>query len=259
MAATVVGLLVFCAGSVLGAAEWGDLRGKFVFDGPAPVPEKAKITSDEEVCCKHDVVNESLLVDPVTKGVQNIVIVLTRGRTDKREVPVHESYEALKSEPVQLDNKGCRFEPHIALVWTARKVAIANSDPIGHNVNLKSRGSDAFNETIPSGSMIEKTLADPQRIPIPVACSIHPWMSGYVVVRDHPYMAITGKDGTFEIKNVPAGQWQFMVWHEAAGYVSEIKRNGSEESWSRGIIEVDITPQGVDLGTITVTPDLFEK
>lgn len=240
------------------ADSWGDLSGQIIFDGPAPVPEKAKITSDQEVCCQHDVVNESLLVDPKTKGIKNVIVVLTRGRTDKRELPIHESYEALKEKPVEMDNRGCRFDPHVTLIWTARKVVIANTDPIGHNVNLTSGDSDQFNETIPSGSTIEKTFSTSKRIPVGISCSIHPWMKGWAVIRDHPYMAVTGDDGNFEIKNLPVGKWEFMFWQEAAGYVSEVQRDGKSEKWRRGMLEVEVKPGPNDLGKIVVSPDLFK-
>jgi len=245
--------------STVGAAEWGDLKGQVVFDGPAPVPEKAKITSDREVCCQHDVVVESLLVDPQTKGVRNVVVVLTQSRRDQRAVPIHESYEALKDQPVMLDNEGCRFEPHIALIWTSRNLVVGNSDPIGHNVNLMSNDAEAFNETIPSGGTIEKSFAREKRMPVSISCSIHPWMKGWAIIRDTPYMAITGEDGTFEIKNLPTGTWQFMFWQEAAGYLSDVQRDGRPEEWRRGTIEVEIQPGDNDLGKIVVQPELFEK
>ena len=252
-------VLLGVASSVLDAAEWGDLSGQIIFDGPVPVPEKAKITSDKEVCCQHDIVNEGLLVDPKSKGVRNVIIVLNQSRTDKREVPIHESYDALKEQPVKMDNNACRFAPHVSLIWTEQKVVIGNSDPIGHNVNLTSNDSESFNDTVPSGGTIEKTFAKPKRMPVPISCSIHPWMKGWVMIRDNPYMAVTDKDGRFEIKNLPAGKWQFMFWQEMAGYVAEVKRDGKAEAWRRGTIEVEIQPGKNDLGKIVVAPELFYK
>ncbi len=86
----VLSLTLGFASNASCAESWGDLTGQFIFDGTPPVPEKAKITSDKEVCCEHDVINESLLVDPESKGIKNIIVVLTLGRTDRREVPIHE-------------------------------------------------------------------------------------------------------------------------------------------------------------------------
>ena len=66
-------LIVCGVASVALCDEWGDLSGQIIFDGVAPIPEKAKITSDQEVCCKHDVFDESLLVDPKSKGVRTVL------------------------------------------------------------------------------------------------------------------------------------------------------------------------------------------
>ncbi len=136
---------------------------------------------------------------------------------------------------------------------------IGNSDPIGHNVNLTSNDAEAFNETVPSGGSIDKQFSSGKRMPVSISCSIHPWMKGWAVIREDPYMAVTGKDGQFEIKNLPVGKWQFMFWQEAAGYLAEVKRGGQQEKWRRGTIELEIKPGKNDLGQLIVTPDLFEK
>ena len=84
-------------------------------------------------------------------------------------------------------------------------------------------------------------------------------MKGWAVIHENPYMAVTDKDGKFEIKNLPVGKWQFMFWQEAAGWLAEVKRDGQEETWRRGTIELDIKPGQNDLGKIVVSPELFEK
>ncbi len=145
---------------------------------------------------------------------------------DSKEVPIHEDYLALEKEVVKLDNNSCRFDPHIALIWTRQKVVLGNSDPVGHNVKIDCRDNPQSNDTIPSGGTIEKQFDKAERFPAPVSCSIHPWMKGWLVIRDTPYMAVTDADGKFEIKNLPAGEWQFMFWQEQAGYVSNVKIDG---------------------------------
>ncbi len=247
------------------AAQWGDLSGQIIYSGMPPVPDKVKITSDQEVCGKHNVIDESLLVNPRNRGLQNVIIYLYQDKSsrrataeDKKDVPIHESYMALKSEPVKLDNNGCRFAPHVALLWTARKLLIGNSDPIGHNVKIETRQNGQTNDTIPSGATIEKTFEEPERLPAGVSCSIHPWMKGWLVVRDTPYMAVTDKDGKFEIKNLPVGKWRFMFWQEAAGYLREVTVGGKPQKWSRGIVELEIKSGSNDLGEILVKPDMFK-
>ncbi len=261
LAATLIGVLA----SAAMAAEWGDLSGQVLYDGPPPTPEKAKITSDQQVCGKHNVIDEALLVSPASKGVQNVIVFLYQDATSRRpsgddatEVPIHESYEALKFEPVKLDNNGCRFAPHVALLWTARKLVVGNSDPIGHNVKIETRINSPSNDTIPSGAVVEKSFAKPERMPAAISCSIHPWMKGWLIIRDTPYMAATDEDGKFEIKNLPTGKWRFMFWQEAAGYLREVQVDGKPQAWSRGIVELEIKPGENDLGKIVVKPDLFK-
>ena len=118
------------------------------------------------------------------------------------------------------------------LIWTRQKVVLGNSDPVGHNVKIDCRDNPQSNDTIPSGGTIEKKFDKAERLPVPVSCSIHPWMKGWIVIRDTPYMAVTDADGKFEIKNLPAGEWQFMFWQEQAGYVSNVKSTGNRRSGS---------------------------
>ncbi len=257
-------VVAWLAGSA-GAQQWGDLTGQIIYDGVPPTPPKAKITSDQQVCSHHDVIEESLLVDPESKGVQNVIVFLYQDKSsrrpspeDEKEVAIHESYEALKSEPVQMDNSGCRFAPHVTLLWTARKLLVGNSDPIGHNVKIETRANGQSNDTIPSGQTLEKSFEKPEKMPAAISCSIHPWMRGWLLVRDTPYMAVSDEDGKFVIENLPAGKWRFMFWQESAGYVREVTVDGKPQTWARGIVELEIKPGQNDLGTIVVKPGLFK-
>lgn len=258
--------LVIVASATSSAAEWGNLSGRFLFDGVPPIPEKLKITSDQPTCGPHDLQNEALLVNPLNKGVRNIIIYLYQSKSgvrptpyDSKEVPIHEDYLALEKEVVKLDNQGCRFDPHVALIWNRQKVVLGNSDPVGHNVKIDCRDNPQSNDTIPSGGTIEKQFEKAERFPVPVSCSIHPWMKGWLVIRDTPYMAVTDADGKFEIKNLPAGEWQFMFWQEQAGYVSKVKIGGKAEEWKRGLKMITIKPGQQDLGNIALAPDLFKN
>ena len=95
-------------------------------------------------------------------------------------------------------------------------------------------------------------------MPLRVSCGIHPWELGWLVVSEHPYVAVTDKDGRFEIKNLPVGKSTFMFWQEAAGYLSEVTMSGTSESWKRGLREFDLQPGNNDLGQIIVKPELFK-
>ena len=228
------------------AASWGDLTGKLVLDGAAPARVKLSITKDQEVCGKMDLFDEGLEVGD-GGGIANIAIyVITK------EVDVHPDYAATAEAEVVLDNKGCRFEPHLLGIRLSQKLKLTNSDPIGHNVNLQPLGDVAINPLIPGGGDSGYQFKRAQTRPVPVSCNIHPWMKGYVLPRDNPYFAVTAADGTFTIKNLPAGKIEFQVWHELPGYVDTA-------TWKKGKFEMEIKPGANDLGTVKLAAKLFQK
>jgi hypothetical protein len=101
-------------------------------------------------------------------------------------------------------------------------------------------------------------FATEERVPSKVACNIHPWMSGYLVVRENPYFAVSDKDGKLTIKNVPAGKWTFQFWHEKSGYIDAGKQEGKNVQWRRGRVELDIKAGGTDLGEVKLS-SVFNK
>jgi hypothetical protein len=126
------------------------------------------------------------------------------------------------SEPVVLDQKNCRYEPHILGVQTDQTIVIRNSDPFLHNIHPVPENNRGFNVGQPTQGMeTERTFSSPE-IMIPVGCDVHGWMSAYIGVLDHPYFAVTGSDGSFQIPNLPPGEYTIEAWHETFG-VKEMK------------------------------------
>jgi hypothetical protein len=237
--ALVAGLLP----AVSDGAGWGSLKGKFVVDGEPPALAPLVITKDE-FCIQTKPINETVVVGD-GGGLANAVVYVFLGRRGKIEV--HPDYEARLKEPVVLDNHGCHFVPHVALVRTGQSFILKNSDPVGHNTNV----TGFFNEIIPEGAERPKTFTKARPLPVPVSCNIHPFMNGHVVIQDHPYMAVSGEDGTFEIKNLPAGKHEFQFWHET-GYLKDLKLTGGTTD-RRGRAEITIVDgQTLDLGEIKV-------
>ena len=247
----MVGLIatVVLTWSVTGAqAGWGTLKGKFVYDGTPPAPGKVDVTKDVDVCGKHPIVDETLLVDP-SGGLANAVLwVRTKG------VEVAPGYANTASEKVVYDNKGCRFEPHILAVWISQTLEVHNSDPISHNSNMAPLGGEAINPLLPANGGVTYNFAKAPIVPTPVTCNIHPWMKGYVVAKDNPYTAISKPDGTFEIKDLPTGvELEFQAWHEKSGYLA------TPDWGKRGTFKKTISEGDNDLGTIKLSPELFNK
>jgi len=245
--ALVIGSLLTNASTPARAAGWGNLKGKFVFDGK--VPEAIKLNANNPpFCAQHGLVDEALVVGK-EGGLANVLVYV---RTKK--VNVHPDFAASEEDTVRLDNKNCRFEPHILTIRLTQTLELHNSDPgFSHNSNLQPLGDRAINPNIPPGESVEFQFGRVQNLPVPVVCNIHPWMKGWVLPRDNPYMAVSAEDGSFEIKNLPAGKLEFQVWQEKAGYLEAMKE------WKRGRFEMTIAEGDNDLGVIKVDPKLFDK
>jgi hypothetical protein len=243
-------LLATCA--TAGAAEWGGVKGKFVYKGEAK-NDPVQITKDVEYCGPKMPLDETVKVGE-GGGLQNVFLYLYVARGKK--VEIHPDYKP--GEAKVLSNEGCRFAPHALCVWTAEEFEVHNDDPgIGHNTNLNFAANADFNLTVPNDAPLKRKFDKTEPRPAPVACNIHPWMKGNVLVRDNPYMAVSGEDGSFEITNIPAGAQEFILWHEAKGFLRDVEVGGNKAD-RKGQFEVTI-PAGelLDLGEIEVTPALL--
>jgi plastocyanin len=240
--------LISCLSISVEAAGWGSLKGKLVVDGAAP--KVAPIDASKDAyCVSAKPVDESVMVGK--DGALGDVVVFLRVATGKT-VEVNPDYAASKDQTVTLDNKGCSFQPHIALVRTGQPFVIKNSDKTGHNTNATLQKNGNFNALIAAGEEKKMTFSKAEALPMPVNCNIHPFMHGAILVKDDPYMAISGEDGTFEIKNIPAGKQEFVFWQEIQGYLKDLKYKGGSTN-KQGRAEVTIEDgKTVDLGEIKV-------
>lgn len=233
------------------AAEWGNLTGKFVYDGTPPTPAKIVVTKDAQ-CCKIQHDDESLIVG-ADGGIANVVVYC---RTKLKPAQINPEYEADATAEVKFDNMTCRFEPHVLPIRLSQTLLVHNSDICGHNTNVTPLGDQAFNQLLgqePSpNASLKHQFKRQQSIPIKVTCNIHPWMFGYIIPRESPYTALSEGDGSFTLKNLPAMELEFQVWQEKAGYVDTPK-------WPKGKFKMKIKAGENDLGTIKLPAKLFSK
>jgi hypothetical protein len=113
-------------------------------------------------------------------------------------------------------------------------------------------GGDATNPLLPPGGAAEYTFSRQPIAPVPVACNIHPWMKGYILARDNPYIAVSKEDGSFEIKDLPVGELEFRAWQEKSGYITAA-------NIEKGKFKFTIKEGDNDLGTIKLAPEQFNK
>jgi hypothetical protein len=258
----LLGVVVALASSTAAyAAEYGTLKGKFVVEGKTPAMEKIVPTKDVAVCGKHALQGEAVVVDK-DGGLANAVIYALGDPTDPNK-PVKDispAYAKLTGQTVVLDNKDCRFEPHVAVVWTDQKFALRNSDPAptAHNSFGQPFANPAFNPIIPAGATVAVPLDKPEKVPFPVSCSIHPWMKSYVISRPDPYVTVSKATGEFTIENLPVGEHTFQLWQETLGYMKKVKLNGKSSADRKGLYKITIKAGDNDIGKIVITAKDYE-
>ena len=254
----VVALVMIVAADNALAQEWGSLKGRLVVDGSVGDPTAISVTKDTEYCGQHNLVEETIVVGE-NSGLTNafVYLYLKRGKS----VDIHPDLTSPSGDPVVLDNKGCRFDPHVVVVRTGQQLEIKNSDPgVGHNTNAQLLSNPTFNETVSNDKPIVKTFQKSEAYPTPVACNVHPWMKAHVLIRDNPYMATTGDDGSFEIKNIPAGEHEFIFWHESVGNLKNVKLGSGGKTNRKGRAKLEIPAGGsLDLGDVKIGPSDLGK
>src|SRR5205807_9583332 len=125
--------------------------------------------------------------------------------------------------PLMIDQKGCEYSPIIAAVQTEQKIMVKNSDPTLHNIHVLPSVSGNMEKNqaqAPQASDLTFTFAKPEPF-LKFKCDVHPWMFAWASVFDHPYFAVSDKDGTFKIANVPAGKYTIKVAHRKAGTATQ--------------------------------------
>jgi plastocyanin len=119
--------------------------------------------------------------------------------------------------PVVLDQKGCRYIPHVFGVRVNQPVEIVNSDPTLHNIHATPKANQEFNNGQPIQGMKMTHTFTAQEVMVPFKCDVHGWMNSYVGVMNHPYFAVTNADGSFELASLPPGTYTIEAWHERLG------------------------------------------
>jgi hypothetical protein len=108
------------------------------------------------------------------------------------------------------------YKPHVVAVRANQELEVINNDNITHNLHPVPLNNRESNKAQAPGTRVNMTFAR-EEIAIPMKCNVHPWMRSYIAVFKHPYFAVTGKGGTFELSNLPPGNYTIQAWHEKLG------------------------------------------
>jgi len=200
-------------------ATAGTITGKVVVEGT--LPQNPAINTSSDPACGSGLRAETYVVD--NGGLKNVFVYIKDGLGNKYifDTP---------TEPVKIDQKGCHYTPHVVGVRTTQPLEIINSDNTLHNVHGMPKANAEFNQGQPVAGMKNDFTFNTPEVLIPLKCDVHSWMNAYVGVVDHPYFAVTGDGGTFELRGVPPGTYSVEAVHEKLGRVSLPVTLGSKDS-----------------------------
>lgn len=191
------------------------ISGRVAFDGDPPKPKHLPIKGDE--FCEHHAAenppkDESLLVND-DKSLRNVFVYVKKGANQwKFDVP---------SDAVVVTQKNCMYHPHVIGLQARQALQVASQDDTTHNVHFIAKKNREFNLTQRKGQKDEWTLARPEVGTAFLKCDVHDWMRAYVCIVRHPFYAVTGDGGTFELGKLPPGEYEVEAWHEKLGTQSQ--------------------------------------
>lgn len=211
-------------------ATAGNITGKVTLSGAAPAEKEITPLIDDATCGKllgGAKPKTKFFVVGANKELADVVVVL-------KDDSLKGKSTGAAAAPAVLDQKGCEYTPQILAVQTGQKITVKNSDPVMHNVHTVPTASGNKEENKGQGPGAQDLIFS-----VPAAenflkfkCDVHPWMFAWVTVVDHPYFAVTGKDGSFTIKDVPPGKYKIVAMHRKAAPTGvekeiEVKADGA--------------------------------
>jgi plastocyanin len=198
------------------------VRGKVSFQGAPPAPKPLNMAADPSCAKLHasPAMAQEVVVD--NQGdMQNVIVFVSDGLGNRAFDP--------PAQPAVIEQKGCLYLPHVLAVRANQVLQLVNDDSTTHNIHPQPSNNREWNKAEPPGSKLEESFAR-EEIAIPVKCNVHPWMKGYIAVFKHPYFAVTAKDGSFDLSNLPPGTYTLKAWHEKLGTLAQSVTVGANET-----------------------------
>jgi plastocyanin len=206
------------------AGKSTSLKGTVKVQGAVPAAKPINMAADPSCAKQHSspAMSQEIMAD--AKGdLQNVVVFVAEGLGEHTFEP--------PSQPAVIEQKGCMYAPHVLAVRANQQLEVVNSDPTLHNIHPLPANNREWNKAEGPGATAEETFSR-EEIAIPIKCNVHPWMRSYVAVFNHPYFAVTGKDGSFDLGNLPPGTYTIKAWHEKLGTASQQVTIGTDETKS---------------------------
>lgn len=194
-------------------AEHGALQVTFSFEGKPP--ERFPLGAASSPECKHhaEVDQLSNLVLVQDGKLANVFVTLKSGVDPARVPPVPDA-------PAELDQRGCMYVPRVVALRVGQTLAVHNSDPTAHNVNLQAKRNKASNRSMGANQKALEFVFDQRELGILAKCDIHPWMGAQIHVEEHPWFGISDSGGDVRIAGIPPGEYTLEARHEVYGTLS---------------------------------------
>jgi len=214
--------------SLCASAVAGDLTGVVSFKGTAPAEKELSPIKDDPNCAASypGALPKTKFYAVSAAGELGDVVVVVKG------LPAAPA--AAGTAPLVMDQKGCLYVPQILAAQTGQKIIVKNSDTCVHNVHTVPKENTAANLVqMPGGADLDFTFDKPEPF-LKFQCDVHPWMFAWVTVVDNSYFAVSGADGKFTIKNVPAGKYTVEATHRKLGVQTaevEVKADGAVQNF----------------------------
>jgi hypothetical protein len=198
------------------------IAGRAVYEGAPPRNPTFRMSADATCAKSHpgEVTKDEIVVGK-EGGLSNVFVRVASGISGTYPPP---------ATPVVLDQKGCLYVPHVFGILVGQPLEIVNSDDTLHNVHSLAETNDPFNVGMPKEGMRVRRTFDKPEVMVKIKCDVHGWMSAYAGVVPNPFFAVSGKDGRFEIPNLPAGTYTLEAWHEKLGRQTQQVTVGEKET-----------------------------
>ncbi len=242
------------------AQKWADLTVTVLLDGEVPKPKEVTVNADA-ICLQNKIMSEDLVVDPATKGIANLVFMVDSKKTKLAADQLHPDLQKVPADKPVMDNLKCAFVPHVMSMRAGQTLLVKNSDQTGHNAKINFFKNEEVNPMIPVGGSKEVVTTVEEPGATKVECSIHPWMSAYVIVTSHPFVGISDAAGKIKIEKLPAGiELDFKLWHESQDKsIEEVTFMGKKEKWTKGSFKLTLKEGANDFGLLLIKPDRFKS
>jgi hypothetical protein len=198
------------AGKAVDAATVGSITGRVTIIGTPPALRGLDMSAEPSCQAAHrsPMIPPQVVAD-ASGDLANVIVYVKTGASEYVFRP--------PSVPAKLHQTGCLYEPRVLGVMTGQKLDVLNEDQATHNVFVMSKANSPSNRSeIPGSPAIEETFIVPE-LAIPVKCNVHPWMKAYLFVFDHPFYAVTSRDGKFALNGLPPGTYTIGAWQELYG------------------------------------------